>query len=153
MANTVKNTIKTRQVALLVTDGVNEKSLNKIKKALEDADATAKVIAPHLGFITGAKGALVKVDQRFLTAASVLFDAVYVPDGQQSTDNLQQESDAVDFINEAYKHCKAVAADCSGVEFVSKTNVFNKKNIADNKIQSKATVGVLMNQTPKDFCH
>ena len=151
MANTVKNTIKTRQIAILAADGVDEKSLETMKKALEDAGATAKVIAPHLGFITAAKGALVKVDESFLTAASVLFDAVYVPDGQQSTRSLQQESNAVDFINEAYKHCKAIGADGAGAEFVSTTDVFTKNNTAGKRNQNETSMGILMNQSAKDF--
>jgi catalase len=151
MANTVKNTIKTRQIALLAADGVDEKSLNTMKKALEEAGATAKVIAPRLGFITGAKGGLVKVDQSFLTSASVLFDAVYVPDGSQSASTLQQETNAIDFLNEAYKHGKAIAADGKGAELVSKTRVFTENNTADKNTQNKDTMGVLMNQSSMDF--
>jgi catalase len=151
MANTVKNTIKTRQVAILAADGVNEDSLNAMKKALEDAGATVKVIAPHLGFITAAKDALVKVDCSFLTAASVLFDAVYVPDGQASASNLQQQNDAIDFINEAYKHCKAIAANGTGAKFLAKTDVLTKAIIADKSSDTAVTAGVLMNQSPQDF--
>ena len=151
MANTVKNTIKTRQVAILAADGVNEDSLIAMKKALEDAGATAKVIAPHLGFITAAKEGLVKVDCSFLTAASVLFDAVYVPDGQASASTLQQQSDAIDFINEAHKHCKAIAANGTGAKFLAKTDIFTKNVTADKTPETMATMGVLMNQTPEDF--
>ena len=35
MANTVKDTIKTRCIAILAADGVNDASLNTMKKALE----------------------------------------------------------------------------------------------------------------------
>jgi len=41
-----------------------------------------KLIAPHLGEVTTAAGKKIPVDFSLLTAASVLFDGVYVP-GQQ----------------------------------------------------------------------
>jgi catalase len=34
MANTIKGNIKTRKIAIIAADGVNEKSLNDVKKAL-----------------------------------------------------------------------------------------------------------------------
>jgi len=38
-----------------------------------------KIIAPKLGLLTGKNGGKIHVDQSFLSASSVLFDAVYVP--------------------------------------------------------------------------
>jgi len=84
MAGTVKDSIKTRQIAILAADGVDENSLNAMKKALEAAGAQTKIIASHLGFIAAENGNQIIVDQSFLTAASVLFDAVYLPDGAKS---------------------------------------------------------------------
>ena len=79
-----------------------------MKKALTDAGAQAKVVAPRLGTLKGANGEEVKIDFSFLTAASVLFDAVYVPGGEKSVAALKREADAIHFVNEAYKHCKAI---------------------------------------------
>jgi catalase len=71
--------------------------------------------------IKNAKGADVPVDMSFLTAASVLFDAVFVPGGEKSAAALKNEPDAIHFINEAYKHCKAIAADGQGVDVLKVT--------------------------------
>jgi catalase len=57
----------------------------------------------------------------FMTTASVLFDAVFVPGGQASRDALMQEMEAVHFVNEAFKHCKSIAAVGAGVDFVGAT--------------------------------
>jgi catalase len=111
MAGTVKNTIKSRKVAILAADGVDGKSLNAVKAALEADGAIAEVIAPRLGAITTVGNEKLPVDQSFLTAASVLFDAVYVPGGEASVKALAAEANAVHFLNEAFKHCKAIAAD------------------------------------------
>ncbi len=154
MANTVKKGIKTRQIAILAADGVNEASLSTMKQALEAAGAMTKVIAPHLGFITSAEGSQIKVDQSFLTAASVLFDAVYVPDGEESCNTLKEEADAIHFVNEAYKHCKAIAGDEAGGDFIHETAVgkkMNGKSKAAKNDKDDASNGVLINAQPADF--
>ena len=56
MAGTVKDSVKTRKIAVLAADGVDEAALNAMKQALEAAGASIKVIAPHLGKITSVEG-------------------------------------------------------------------------------------------------
>jgi len=108
MANSPKDTIKTRQIAILAADGVDGAALKAMQSALLKEGAQSKIIAPHGGSIKDNKGAEIKVDMSFLTAASVVFDAVYVPGGAAM---LAGNADAIHFINEAYRHCKAIAAD------------------------------------------
>jgi len=151
MANTVKDNIKTRQIAILAADGVDGASLNTMKQALEAAGAKAKIIAPRLGNIASANGKTVKADQSFLTAASVLFDAVYVPDGQQSAKALEAEPDAILFINEAYKHCKAIAADGAGAKFLNATDAGMKAQGKNEGDKSKTSNGILVDGSPKSF--
>ena len=151
MANTVKDTIKTRCIAILAADGVNDTSLNTMKKALEAAGASTKIIAPHLGFIAAANGSKIKADQTFLTAASVLFDAVYVPDGEKSTATLLQEFAAIEFINEAYKHCKAIAADGSGSQLIDKIDASLKMTDNHHTDKNKKGNGVVINGDSTGF--
>ena len=108
MAGTPKDTIKTRQIAILAADGVDAAALKGMKAALTTAGAQCKLIAPHGGFIKDSEGADSQVDMSFLTAASVIFDAVYVPGGEKG---LLNNADAIHFINECYRHCKAIATD------------------------------------------
>lgn len=146
MADTVKDTIKTRQIAILADDGTDGNSLNEMKQALEASGAKTKIISSHLGHITAVDGKKLKVDQSFLTAASVLFDAVYVPGGEASVASLKKMPDAILFINEAFKHCKAIAADGEGVEIL-KTAL-----AADNiHITEKAQNGILINGNASVF--
>ncbi len=114
MANTVKNTIKTRCIAVLAADGVNGKALSALKAALEKEGATVKVIAPKLATIKDAAGQAVPVDEPFYAATSVVYDAVFVAGGKFG----DAEADAVLFINEAFRHCKAIGASGDGVDFV-----------------------------------
>ncbi|TKB58067.1 MAG: catalase [Nitrospira sp.] len=121
MANSVKGGIKTRKVAILAGDGVNDADLTGMKKALIAAGAQAKIVAPRLGKLTSDKGADIHIDFSFLTSSSVLFDAVYIPGGDKSIQALQQEDDAIEFVKEAYKHCKTIAATGAGGRFVRMT--------------------------------
>jgi catalase len=118
MANTVKDTIATRKVAVLAADGVDMTSLKEMKDALERNGAAAKIVAPRLGTLTGADGDSILIDFSLLTASSVLFDAVYVPGGAASIAALSAERDAIEFVTEAYRHCKPIAAAGEGVELL-----------------------------------
>ena len=147
MAKTVKDTIKTRKIAILAGDGVDEGSLSVMQQDLETAGALTKIIASHLGFITALNGKQIKVDHSFLTASSVLFDAVYVPDGAKSASSLKTEPDAVHFINEAFKHCKAIAANGAGAEFLGITAIGTDGKVNINSSEK----GVLINRNANEF--
>lgn len=145
MANTIKNSINSRQIAFLVADGVDENSIAKMKKALESEGAQIKIIAPSLGKINNKNGKGINVDQSFLTAASVLFDAVYVPAGKDSAETLSKNPDAVHFVNEAYKHCKAIAADNHGIELLKSSYIIGKMNDENSDLKNPAELGVIIN--------
>ncbi|RZK34425.1 MAG: catalase HPII, partial [Pedobacter sp.] len=121
MANTIKDNIKTRKIAIIAADGVSDKSLNDVKKALLAAGATVEIIAPKLGNIITDKKAALAVDESLLTAASVFYDAVYVPSGKKSVAAIATEPDAVHFLNEAFKHCKAIAIDADAKAVIDAT--------------------------------
>jgi catalase len=103
-------TIASRKVAIIAADGVSEAAVMNIKSALLKEDAKGWIIAPHLGTILSDIDGEIHVDFSFLTASSVLFDAVYIPDGLGLS--VLADSDEVnEFLNDAYKHCKVIAAD------------------------------------------
>jgi len=110
MASSGKNGIATRKVAVLAADGFDDADLSTIKKAVTSAGGQVKIIGPRLGTLTGAQGTELPVDFSFLTAGSVLFDAVYVPGGENSVASLMKIGKALHFLTEAYTHCKTIAA-------------------------------------------
>tara|TARA_R110002033_G_scaffold47786_7_gene93336 strand:+ start:47198 stop:49336 length:2139 start_codon:yes stop_codon:yes gene_type:complete len=140
-ANTKFESIATRQIAVLVADGFSMKNFKKTKDLLENKGAVIKLIAPHGGHVLCNENMKHKVDAAIMTTESVLFDAVYVPGGKKSIEVLKKESKFVKFINEAYKHCKAIAANAEGEELIKITYV----------LQSKEDAAILINKTPKDF--
>ncbi|RFS14209.1 catalase [Emticicia sp. C21] len=147
MANTSKNTIKTRQIALLAADGFEEQSLQNFKKALETEGAMISVVAPKFGTIKGAKGIETKVDQTLLTASSVLFDAVFVCGGSVGVETLLEEPSAVEFVDEAFKHCKPIATVGEGIELLKASNQL-RKHLEKGTVSS---IGVLVDQSPEEF--
>ena len=138
MANTPKDSIKTRKVAFLVADGFDETAVLTMTKALEAAGAMAKIVAPHGGTLLGAKGKELAVDFSLLTTSSVLFDAVYVPGGAGSVAALLKEADAVHFINEAYRHCKAVAATGEGVDLLRASHASGELEVEKGAVELPA---------------
>lgn len=130
MVNTVKDTIATRKIAFLAADGVDEKSLMTVKNALEGAGAVVEIVAPRHSYLIAENDTQIPVDHTFLTAASVLFDAIYVPGGTNSVATVEADADAVHFLNEAFRHCKAIAADASAIQVLEAT-YFSKKLPAD----------------------
>jgi len=118
MVNNRPPTISTRKVAFLVADGFDHQSVAKVKTALLTEGAKALTVAPRLGELTGSNGEKLKADFSFLTASSVLFDAVYVPSGEESVEALKDELKALDFLTEAYEHCKSIAAAGAGIELL-----------------------------------
>jgi catalase len=143
MAYTVKDSIATRKIAILAADGVNEESLFKVKDALSEEGALCEVIAPRLGFISGENNTDIPVDKSLLTTASVFYDAVYVPGGTNSVATLEADADAIHFLNEAFKHCKAIAADDDALQVLEAT-YFARKLPTDNDDDTVSAEGVII---------
>ncbi|HZJ21245.1 MAG TPA: catalase-related domain-containing protein, partial [Pricia sp.] len=140
-ANTKFETIATRQIAVLAGNGFNMENFKPMKAALENGNAVVKIVAPHGGSIKCDTDMEHKVAASIDTTESVLYDAVYIPGGQSSIDALLENSKFVKFINEALKHCKAIAADDEAEKLLKKTYVSEFKDDA----------AICLNSDPKDF--
>ena len=143
MANNVLDSIKTRKIAILAADGVNEVSLSTVKNALLAEDAVVEIVAPHLGTILGEDNSEIHVDRSLLTTPSVVYDAVYVPGGTNSVATLEADADAVHFLNQAYKHCKPIAADKDALQVLEAT-YFSKKLPDNNSDETVVREGVVL---------
>jgi catalase len=148
MKGTVKDSIKTRKVAFLAADGVDELSLTTVKDALVAAGAVVEIIAPRLNYIVSESDVEIPVDHSFLTAASVFYDAVYVPGGTNSVAAIEADADAIHFLNEAFKHCKAIAADAAAMQVLEAT-YFSKKLPVDFSDQTVLKEGLVVGDEPE----
>jgi catalase len=121
MANSPTDTIRTRKIAFLVAEGVEADSVDTVREALEAEGAIVELIAPRLGNLLSEDDTPFVIKKSFLTAASVFYDAVYIPGGTNSIATLAAEPEALHFINQAYKHCKAIAADATARQVLEAT--------------------------------
>ena len=112
-----KEGIQTRKVAILVADGVDGEAVKGMQTALAAAGGQGKIVATRSGSLKAANGSELKIDFSLLTTGSVLFDAVYIPGGEQSVTALLRTPKARTFVQDAYLHCKAIAATGEGVAF------------------------------------
>lgn len=112
-----KEGIQTRKVAILVADGVNGEAVKGMQIALAAAGGQGKIVGTRSGSVKAANGSQMKIDFSLLTTGSVLFDAVYVPGGEASVSALLRTAKARLFVQDAYLHCKTIAATGEGVAF------------------------------------
>ena len=80
--------IRGRKVAILVADGVNAKHVAAVKARLESENALFEVIARLPGTVATDGGKQLAVDRPAPNAASVLYDAVFVPRRRQTRQHL-----------------------------------------------------------------
>lgn len=111
MVYTIKDNIRTRRVAILAADGVSGKSVKTMKEALEAEGAETDIIAPIPGYVLSEEGESIPAAKSFATAASVFYDAVYVPRGWNSVFALEKHADAQQFLYDAFRLSKPIAAD------------------------------------------
>ena len=117
---------KGRKVAILTGKGSFTKCIETMMEKLQGEDAMGVVVGPHLGQIEGDEGTF-EAKKTYANAGSVLFDAVYVP-GCTNIETLKKMGDARKFIDEAFKHGKAIAASGNGVDLVKATEMSQRND-------------------------
>jgi catalase len=122
MTTYVPGSIATRKVAILVANGFDGAGVAAIVKALAGEGATGHLVGPDLGALVADDGKAFAPEFSILTTSSVLFDAVYVAGGNEAA-KWALEADAVEFVKDAFKHCKAVAASGEGVQLLEAAHI------------------------------
>ncbi|WP_295960689.1 catalase [Rhodoferax sp.] len=123
MLPTGPGSVATRQVAILVCNGVDATAVAAVQQALAAAGASSKIISAALGTVEVADGDHLAVDCTLVTTPSVVFDAVYLPCLGVHAAALMANGDAVHFVLEAYKHCKPIAASGSGAGLLASLGI------------------------------
>ncbi len=97
--------VRGSRVALLVADGVSGGRILAVHRALADAGATPRFIAPRLGRVATDDDIALHAETSLEAMPSVLFDAVVVAGGAAG-DLLSKFGQAVEFVRDQYRHCK-----------------------------------------------
>jgi protease I len=107
-----------KKVAILATDGFEQSELLEPRKALDEAGATTQVVSPTGKKIKGWDqkdwGKEVSVDVPLDSANAEEFDALLLPGGVMSPDQLRMNPMAVQFVKQFTDAGKPVAAICHG---------------------------------------
>ncbi|WDF45604.1 catalase [Chryseobacterium sp. KACC 21268] len=131
MKNTAKDSIESRVVGFIMEDGVNASDVNSLKSKLESEGAEVQIIAGSLSPVKADNGSSFTPKHSLTSTASVCFDALYICSGKSSSDNLLNEDNkpgTVHFVNEAYKHCKAIYFGTDTDEIFKASQVASKKH-------------------------
>ncbi|WP_299757456.1 catalase [uncultured Pontibacter sp.] len=136
-------TVKSRKVAILVEDGFDCNELTQVRQALMDAGAHVKIVSKLLGMRKASNGEKVKIDKNHVTTGSIMYDAVYIPDGEQSIAALMKEGDALHFISEAFKHCKTIATSGHGIALLERAFVMGVDFAGKDSGEVKSHKGII----------
>lgn len=99
--------LKGRQVALLVSDGVEAADVLAALQALKAEGIHAKLLASHMGNLLASDGSTLPIDGTIEGNPSITVDGVVVPNG--NLDALLLDGASRHYILEAYKHLKPIA--------------------------------------------
>jgi protease I len=101
-----------KRIAFLLTDGYEDSELSSPWQAVTDAGATAVLVSPATGSVTGKKGHSQYVDLAVADAKAADFDALVLPGGVVNADHLRTDEDAVVFTRAFFEANKPVSAIC-----------------------------------------
>lgn len=110
----MKSTLAGRVVGVLIAEGSDAKTLEKVKAAVASADAKCKIIAPRINGVHLSDGTEAKIDGQLAGSPSVIFDAIVVVLTDESAKKLEGDMAACDFARDAFSHLKAIAYDAGG---------------------------------------
>lgn len=131
MAETKKDTIKSRIIGFIMEEGVDGKAVISLKSKLENEGAVVQIIAGSLSDVKAGDGSVMVPDHSLTSTASVCFDAFYIGAGKKSADALLNEDNkpgTILFVNEAYKHCKAIYFGKGTEDVLKQSNIASKKH-------------------------
>ncbi|WP_413437248.1 catalase [Sulfuriferula sp. GW1] len=127
----MKDTLMGRAIAILIADGSDGATIKKVQKAVIDAGATVKIVAPRVGGAKLADGSVLAANGQLAGSPSILFDAVAVILSADGAKALAKESAAIDFVRDAFGHLKAIAVDAGGRALLKTANVGNDAGVVD----------------------
>ncbi|MGH9583075.1 MAG: type 1 glutamine amidotransferase domain-containing protein [Bryobacteraceae bacterium] len=129
----MSESLKSKRIAILVTDGFEYVELTEPRKALDEAGAKTEVVAPKDGKVRGWNhtdwGESINVDIKLEAAEPVNYDALLLPGGVMNPDRLRQNPEAVRFVQAFFRDRKPVAAICHGPWMLVEADVVRGRDL------------------------
>lgn len=116
-----------KKIAILATNGFEESELFSPRDALLEAGAEVDVVSPVRGKIRSWKnkdwGKSILVDVALDDADASEYEAIVLPGGVMSPDQLRREPKAIDLVRSFFESGKAIAAICHGPQILIEAGV------------------------------
>ncbi len=109
--------LKARMIGILVAEGSKHSEIKKFEEAAMAEGARVKIVAPNKE-VTLDDGTIIQADERVSGGPSVMFDAVVSIIMPDQAKKLAKDSATLDWFNDAYVHCKAIAYCGATDEFI-----------------------------------
>lgn len=122
-------TLENKKVAFLLTDGYEDSELTSPWQAVTDAGATASLVSPASGSVTGKKGHEQAVDITAAAADASRFDALVLPGGVVNADHLRMDEDSVAFARAFFEQHKPVGVICHGAWILIEAGVVDGRTL------------------------
>ena len=102
--------IRTRQIAIVVADGVDGAAVTALQAGLLEEGAVPRLVGPRIGPVRTTDGGVLDADASLENEPAFLFDAMVLPDGAAAVDLLAANGRTLEGIKDQYRHCKTLLA-------------------------------------------
>ena len=129
---------KGRKLGIFIAEGGDAAVVKTLQSAAEKAGAVSKIIAPH---VAGAKlrdGQVMEADEKIDGGPSVVFDAVALVMSEDAAKKLTKVKPALDFVNDAFAHCKFIAYTAGAISLMDEAGVADKMDEGFLELSTKA---------------
>ncbi|MHB1131416.1 MAG: catalase [Chloroflexota bacterium] len=127
----MKDTLEGRAIGILVADGSDGTLVDAVRQAAVAAGAKVQIVAPKVGGTKLADGSILAADGQLAGTPSVMFDAVAVVLSSEGASLLAKESAAMQFVQDAFAHLKAIGADQGGQAVLRKADIVADDGVVD----------------------
>lgn len=121
--------IADKRIAFLLTNGFEDSELTAPWEAVTAEGATATLISPEAGEVTGKNGFTQSVDLVSASANAADFDALVLPGGVVNADHLRMDDHAVAFAKDFFAQHKPVAVICHGAWILTEADVVRDRTM------------------------
>jgi catalase len=115
--------IRTRQIAVLVENGVDHASLVELYGALTDAGAVVHFVGPRVGVFVGSSDGKIEANKSMENSPGFLFDALVLPDGSEAVKALAGNGHTMEFVKDMFRHGKTILALGAGRELLESAGI------------------------------
>ncbi|MFS0895336.1 type 1 glutamine amidotransferase domain-containing protein [Microbacterium sp. 179-I 3D3 NHS] len=122
-------TLTGSRVAFLATDGFEDSELTSPWEAVTAEGASATMIAPESGKITGKNGHEQSVDLTAGDASAEQFDALVLPGGVVNADHLRLDQPSIDLARAFFEQHKPVGVICHGAWILIEAGVVDGRTL------------------------